>query len=136
MSLRKAPLQRPTGPAAAQARIRATAPAKAAAADAARFRQHGGSGLSMDWASAMELLVEDRDALLARVSERREAEAKAIAVAAPMPEPPLVINWSRTRDSYSPGSGTQAVARMGRCLRQAPLPRVPPARQAPKPAAG
>jgi len=32
----------------------------------------------MDWASVMELLVEDRDALLALVRDRREAEAKAI----------------------------------------------------------
>jgi hypothetical protein len=32
----------------------------------------------MDWASAMELLVEDRDALLEQVRDRREAEAKAI----------------------------------------------------------
>ena len=32
----------------------------------------------MDWASAMELLVEDRDALLEQISERRGVEAKAI----------------------------------------------------------
>ena len=42
------------------------------------WRQHGGSGLAIDWESAMDLLVEDREALLEAISERRAAEAKAI----------------------------------------------------------
>jgi len=42
------------------------------------WHQHGGSGLAIDWASAMELLVEDRDALLEQIAERRGIEAKAI----------------------------------------------------------
>lgn len=42
------------------------------------WRQHGGSGLAIDWSSAMELLVEDQRALLDAIGERRAAEAKAI----------------------------------------------------------
>ena len=42
------------------------------------WHQHGGSGLSIDWASALELPVEDQRALLELVADRREAEAKAI----------------------------------------------------------
>ena len=42
------------------------------------WRQHGGSGLNLSLAEALELSVGDRDWLLARIGEQREREARAI----------------------------------------------------------
>lgn len=46
------------------------------------WRQHGGSGLGLTEAGALQLTVSDRDWFLRRVREQREAEAAAIEKAA------------------------------------------------------
>lgn len=42
------------------------------------WHQHGGSGVSIAWADALEMAAGDRDWLLERMSEQREREAKQI----------------------------------------------------------
>ena len=42
------------------------------------WTQHGGSGLSIDYATALDLPIGDADWLVDRIGKRRAEEAKAI----------------------------------------------------------
>ena len=46
------------------------------------WQQHGGSGLSISMAEALELSTTDRDWFLERIGEQRNREARAIEEAA------------------------------------------------------
>ena len=46
------------------------------------WQQHGGSGLAIRWADALELSIADRDWLLERIGEQRSREAREIEKAA------------------------------------------------------
>jgi len=46
------------------------------------WQQHGGSGLAVDVATALEMSTSDRDWLLERIGEQRSREARELAKAA------------------------------------------------------
>ena len=46
------------------------------------WHQHGGSGLAIPFADALELAVADRDWFVERIGDQREREAAALAQAA------------------------------------------------------
>jgi hypothetical protein len=46
------------------------------------WQQHGGSGLAIPFADALELLTTDRDWLLERIGQQRTLEAKELQKAA------------------------------------------------------
>lgn len=46
------------------------------------WHQHGGSGLALSFADALDLVVQDRDWLLERIGAQRSKEADALEKAA------------------------------------------------------